>query len=464
MRLDRGHRATMGRMPEAGPRRRRALAYPLLAAVTALGLLAAGCGASPSRSDPGSSHAGSTGTSGDSRPAARYVRCMREHGIANFPNPVDGGIQLRPGSGVDPSSAAFKAAEAACKALAPQGTSGASGSSPRDWSTFATWLRQRAAAGDFSGVVLVAKDRKPILTQADGLADRARQTPNTPDTRFNVASIGKMFTAVAIAQLAQQGRVSFNDPISRYLPGFPAGIGDKITIAELLTHTSGLGDVFQRWHPTASPLSVSQLLRKIENEPLQFEPGSRFSYSNSGFVVLGAIIEAVTGQNYYDWVRAHVFEPAGMANTGWYALDQVPNMAHGYVPVRQAGKPVAFQDAHGAGVGGNPSGGAYSTVGDLLRFAQALLGHKLLSAAMTNTVLSGKVDTGRPGPGEDKYAYGFADSRINGVRIVGHNGGTLGYEGQLDIYPDRGYTVVMLTNQDRVLAPALQRSQAILTR
>jgi hypothetical protein len=123
MRLDRGHRVTTGRMPGSGPRR-RGLAYPLLAVVAALGLLTAGCGASSSGTDPGASHAASTGTSGDSSPAARYVRCMREHGVATFPDPVDGRLQLRPGSGVDPSSAAFKAAETACKALAPQGTSG----------------------------------------------------------------------------------------------------------------------------------------------------------------------------------------------------------------------------------------------------------------------------------------------------------------------------------------------------
>jgi hypothetical protein len=113
---------------------------------------------------------------------------------------------------------------------------------------------------------------------------------------------------------------------------------------------------------------------------------------------------------------------------------------------------------------GNPSGGASSTVIDLLRFAQALTGHRLLGPALTETVLAGKVDTNRPGPGEDRYAYGFSDSRINGVRIVGHNGGSPGYEGQLDLYPDRGYVVVMLTNQDRVLPPALRRSQGLLTR
>jgi CubicO group peptidase (beta-lactamase class C family) len=113
---------------------------------------------------------------------------------------------------------------------------------------------------------------------------------------------------------------------------------------------------------------------------------------------------------------------------------------------------------------GNPSGGGWSTVGDLLKFAQALTGHRLLGSGMTDTVLAGKVASNRPGPGEDKYAYGFSDQRINGVRIVGHNGGTPGYEAQLDVYPDRGDTVVILTNQDQVLTPVLQRSQAILTR
>jgi CubicO group peptidase (beta-lactamase class C family) len=451
MKLHRGSRATTRRLPGLGPW--GGLTSALLAA-TALALLATGCGASSSSSDPGGSDPGSTGTGGNASPAAQYVGCMREHGVANFPDPVEGRLQLRPDSGVDPNSAAFKAAETACKSLAPQATSGADGSSPRDWSAFAGWLRQRAAAGDYSGVVLVTKDGRPILTQADGLANRARQAPNAPGTRFNVGSIGKVFTAVAIAELAQQGRVSFHDPISQYLPGLPGGIGDKITIADLLTHTSGLGDVFQRWHPTASPLSVSQLLRKVANQPLQFEPGSRFSYSNSGFVVLGAIIEAVTGGNYYHWVRTHVFAPAGMTHSGWYALDQVPNMAHGYLPARQAGKPVAFQDAHGAGGAGNPSGGAYSTVGDLLRFAQALLGHKLLSAAMTDTVLSGKVDTGRPGLAQvSRYGYGFEDDGRDGVRIVGHGGGAPGIEAQLRIFPKLGYTVVVLANQDAAATP-----------
>jgi Beta-lactamase len=161
---------------------------------------------------------------------------------------------------------------------------------------------------------------------------------------------------------------------------------------------------------------------------------------------------------------------------GVYRPSQIPGMAHGYVLVGQDGQPLppgSEQDSAAQSARlrdndepqiGNPSGGGYSTVGDLLRFAQALTGHQLLSPALTDTVLAGKVETNRPGPGRDRYAYGFSDRTVNGVRIVGHNGGSPGYEGQLDLYLDRGSTVVMLTNQDQVLVPALRRSEELLTR
>jgi CubicO group peptidase (beta-lactamase class C family) len=387
---------------------------------------------------------------------------MRTHGVPNFPAPVDGHIQLQPGSGIDPSAPQFQAADRACQAWAPQSSpSGASATRVRSWPAFAAWLRQQATAGQFSGAVLVAKDGRPVMTRPDGFANLQRRIPNTLDTSFDIGSVGKTLTAVAIAQLAEQGRLSFNDPISKYLAGLPARLRD-ITIAQLLTHTSGLGDVFARWHPTTSPLDVSQLMKRIINEPPQFTPGSRFSYSNSGFVVLGAIIQAVSEQTYYDYVRDHVLAPAGMTHTGWYTLDQVPNMAHGYIPLQ---RPQAdrFQDSHGAGGWGNPSGGAYSTVDDLLRFAQALLAHKLLSSAMTNTVLTGKVNTGRPGPAQvSKYGYGFEDEEVNRVRIIGHGGGAPGIEAQLRIYPTLGYTVVILANLDSAATPIYNQINQIL--
>jgi CubicO group peptidase (beta-lactamase class C family) len=324
----------------------------------------------------------------------------------------------------------------------------------KEWRGFAAWLAKRAAAGKFSGAVLIARDGKPVVKQANGFADRQRRRPNAVDTNFNIGSVGKSFTALATAQLVEAGKLSFDDPIGKYLSGFPPEVASRVTIGQLLTHTSGLGDVFMRWPATApAQLDIAEILARIVTEPLQFQPGSRFGYSNSGYVVLGAIIEAVTGQNYYDYVRENVFKPAGMKRTGWYTPGQVPNMAHGYTQV----------DTSGTWVAGNPSGGAYSTLGDLLRFAQALLKNKLLSPQMTKLVLTGKVDTPRPGPAPTKYSYGFEEQLRNGVRIVGNGGGQPGIEAQLRIFPRLGYTVIVLTNQEGVNRSVLERATRLVT-
>ena len=371
---------------------------------------------------------------------------------------------------------------AACEATTspadkPAGGSAGKKGSADDWRAFADQLQQQAAAGAFSGAVLVAHDGQPLLHQGYGMADRQRGLANTAQTKFPIASLGKMFTAVAIAQLVERDTLSFTDTIERYALGFPAQIADKVTIHQLLTQTSGMDDAALRRRPEP-PYRLAGLLARIVKVPLQFQPGSRFGYSNDGFIVLGAILERLTRQDYADYVREHIFTPAGMTATdlGVYRPGQIPGMARGYMLVDRDGRPVRpgpGQDstapsgtlrANDELQVGNPSGGAWSTVGDLLRFAQALTGHRLLSPTMTDTVVAGKVATNRPGPGQDTYAYGFSDQRINGVRIVGHNGGSPGYEAQLDLYSDRGDVVVILTNQDQVLTPAIQRSQQLLTR
>jgi CubicO group peptidase (beta-lactamase class C family) len=353
-----------------------------------------------------------------------------------------------------------------------------------DWGAYGEYLRRRAAAGDFSGAVLVAKDDRRLLQQGYGMADQKRGVANTAQTKFCIASMGKMFTGVAIAQIVEHGRLSFNDTIGKYVSGFPREIADKVTVHQLLTQTSGMGDALRRDPTTEPPRTIADMMTKIVATPLEFAPGSRFGYSNSGFIVLGAIIERITGQSYADYVQEHIFEPAGMIDTAvrGYRPNEVPNMAHGYIRVGPNGEPLP-PGRPGPGPGssapsggtlrdngdmlqiGNPSGGEYSTVTDILAFAQALTGHRLLGPALTETVLAGKVESRRPGgPPADKYAYGFSDQRVNGVRIVGHNGGIPGFEGQLDSYPDKGYTVIVLANQDGVLVPAVQRSEEILTR
>ncbi len=356
-------------------------------------------------------------------------------------------------------------------------------STPIDLQPFDGELSQLAASGQFSGAVLAGKDGDILMERGYGMADRSRGIANTPYTKFTIASLGKMFTAIAIAQLAEQGKLGFNDAIGKYVPGFAPDVANKVTIAQLLTHTSGLGDVALARTPNTHPATtLDGMMARIVEEPLQSAPGSQFSYSNDGFIVLGSVIEHVTGQSYGDYLREHIFKPAGMTDTDIkvYQASDVPNMAHGYALVDQDGQPLppgpagpgqqpskqsgTLRDIGDMPQIGNPSGGAYSTVEDLLRFARALMEHTLLGPALTDTVLAGKVDANRPGgPPIDKYAYGFSDQTINGVRIVGHNGGTPGYEGQLDIYPDRGYVVVILANQDRVLVPAIQKSEALLT-
>jgi CubicO group peptidase (beta-lactamase class C family) len=345
-----------------------------------------------------------------------------------------------------------------------------------DWQALAEYLQQRADAGAFSGAVLVASHGKPLLQQGYGMADRQHGLANTATTKFPIASMGKMFTAVAVAQLAEQAKLSFTDTIGRHLPGFPPWIADTVTIHQLLTHTSGMGDAALQRRPDRppSPQTPAGLMERIVAAPLRFRPGSRFGYSNDGYIVLGAVIERLTRQRYADHVRQHVIQPAGMTDTdiGVYRPSQIPGMALGYMLVGRDGRPLRPGPGQDTASGslretdevqlGNPSGGAYSTVADLLGFAQALTGHRLLGPALTQTVLAGKVESDRPGADQDRYGYGFSDARINGVRVVGHNGGSPGWEGQLDIYPDRGHTVVMLTNQDQTLTPAIRRSQQLL--
>src|SRR5262245_29143984 len=362
-------------------------------------------------------------------------------------------------------------------AIASDPATRAEPSSAQHWQAFEAYVRERADAGEFSGAVLVTRAGEPVVRRAYGLADREADRSNTAETRFNIGSVGKMFTGVAIAQLVEQGRLAFDHPIGEYLSGLPDEIATEVTIDQLLTHTSGMGDFMRNGYPQAakSARNATDLLRLVISEPLQFKPGTRESYSNSGYVVLGAIIEAVTGQSYYDYVRQHVFEPAGMTRTDWFPPGKdMANTARGYMRVDDAGRPLpppgpgevaqpdgTLADNSAVVPWGNPSGGAYSTVGDLQRFCQALLSNELLGADLTGTVLAGKVTI--PGPGGVKTGYGFTDATMNGVRIVGHGGGAPGVAAAVDIYPDLDYIVVVLANYDGGVTQVQNRSREMLT-
>lgn len=324
------------------------------------------------------------------------------------------------------------------------------------------YLEGRAKAGTFSGSVLMAKDGTPLLRQGYGFANTATNTPNTAGTVYCIASIGKLFTAVAIGQLVEQGKLSFNAPIGTYMSGFPSSIADTVTIGELLDMTGGFGNVA----PVSAtmPVSLADQMKLIYNEKPVATPGAGFHYSNDGYIVLGAIIQRVSGEPYASYIQQHIFDVAGMHNTSIssYKPKDVANMAHGYTDQAVSG---AWTDVSNTYEIGNPSGGAYSTTDDLFKFAQAFTSHKLLGAAMTNTILVPRITTPQPGgPAVDAYTYGFAYQKATKTSslFVGHNGGGEGYEGQLDIYPDTGYVVVILTNKDNAMLPAIQESEKLL--
>jgi D-alanyl-D-alanine carboxypeptidase len=264
--------------------------------------------------------------------------------------------------------------------------------------------------------------------------------------------MNKMFTAVAVAQLAEKGRLAFTDPVGKHLPDYPnKAVAEKVTLHHLLTHTSGVGDYFNTQYMEAAKgrfRTVGDFFPLFVDTPLEFEPGARFRYSNAGFMIVGAVIEKVSGQSYFGYVRDHIYKPAGMTNTDAYAMDEdTPNLATGYTRENLQGQPVAgprrnnlFQHV----VKGGPAGGGFSTAEDLIRFARALRDHRLLGPELTALVMAGKVESHPP----EKYAYGFSEKRINGHRIVGHGGGFPGINSQLDIYTDLDYDVAVMSNYD----------------
>jgi CubicO group peptidase (beta-lactamase class C family) len=284
---------------------------------------------------------------------------------------------------------------------------------------------------------------------------------------------------VSILQLVQQGKLSVDDRLITVLPDYPdKDIANKVTIYQLLTHTSGFGNYFRSKLYQNTPKdrfdTLAAHLPLFVGEPLLFEPATRWSYSNSGFIVLGLVIEKLSGETYNDYVRKHVFPPAGMTSTDNYQPhDDVPNFAIGYTTPPKAAEPGRRAlDFPGGLPPAAPritnvdflepsvsAGGGYSTVEDMLRFSRALQGCKLLDKVRTDLIMTGKVATPRAG----KYGFGMGEEFVDGVRIVGHNGGGAGIHSNLDMYPDLGYTAVVLTNLDGAYPLANERIRMWLT-
>ena len=299
-----------------------------------------------------------------------------------------------------------------------------------------------------SGTLLVARCDAVLLEKAWGQADRERHLPMKIDTRMRLGSMNKMFTAIAILQLEEQGRIALDQPFGRYLRDYPnADAAARVTIRHLLTHTGGTGDIFG---PQFSECRLSlrehtDYLQLYGARPLLHEPGAEWRYSNYGYVLLGRVIEVVTGQSYYDHVRTRIFAPAGMRLTDSLPeAETVASRSVGYA--RREGEWTPH-------VGtlpwrGTAAGGGYSTVGDLLRFARALETGKLLSQASLAKATTVHANN---------YGFGFIIQGEGALRNYGHSGGAPGMNGELRIYPALGYVIASLSNLDPPAASNLVR-------
>lgn len=307
-------------------------------------------------------------------------------------------------------------------------------------------VARHAALDMFSGSVIVADHGKVAYAGAYGQANKDHRIPNRLDTSYNIGSVGKIFTAVAIMQLAEAGKLRLDDTLAKYLPDYPFPEKDAITLRQLLNHSSGLGDYMEHddyKRRMREIRTIADILPLIYAQKPLFPPGERFGYSNSGMVVLGAIVEKVSGLSYPDYLQRHIFGPAGMRDSHLAQEDDLlANRAIGYLPNPEGGYRANLREIMPA----SADGGLHTTAPDLLRFDQAIGGNVLLRADSRQQMLT---PTG-PVP---FYASGWFTKRVDGHLAVGHGGGAPGINAEFRRYPDDGVTVIVLSNYDMGATP-----------
>lgn len=302
----------------------------------------------------------------------------------------------------------------------------------------------RAANDQFSGAILLAQNGRVMFQKAYGLADRANRKPNTLDTQFRFGSMGKMFTAVAIMQLVERGKIDLDAPIGRYLADYPnQDIATKVTVAHLLSHTGGTGNIFgpDFDRRKASLRSTKDYVDLYGGRAPEFAPRSRQSYSNYGFILLGRIVEQVSGLRYDDYIQRNIFKPAGMASTGNRPESEVlPNRAVSYM-----GSGARLKSAEETlPLNGTAAGGGYATVGDFNRFVAGLTSHRLLRSGTLRKLIDGGVRMA-----DGKFAgFDFGGTMAGAGRFIGHGGGAPGMSGSLQHFLNSGVTVIVLANRD----------------
>ena len=305
-------------------------------------------------------------------------------------------------------------------------------------------LRQYVANRQFNGTILVADKGKVLIKKGYGMANMEWNIANTPTTKFRLGSITKQFTAMLIMQLVEQGKLKLDGKVTEYLPDYPKATGAKVTIHHLLTHTSGIPSYtdFPGFFETMSrdPYTPDAFVKKFSGLPLEFEPGSKFSYDNSGYFLLGAIIEKITGKPYADVLQENIFTPLGMKDTGYDLASPViakrasgyEKRSGGYVNAPYLDMTIPYA-----------AGSMYSTVEDLYRWDQALYTDKLLSDSAKETLFT---------PFRDHYAYGWEVANVtigqlkDSVQLVEHGGGINGFNTLISRIPADKRLVLLLNN------------------
>jgi CubicO group peptidase (beta-lactamase class C family) len=323
----------------------------------------------------------------------------------------------------------------------------APGSVAADAAAEDAYLSHLAAAGTFRGSVLLARADAVLLSKGYGLADEAGQFPNTPQTRFRIGSITKQFTAMAILLLQERGKLSVQDRLCRYISDCPSD-WQPITLQHLLTHTSGIPDYINS--PTfpqyiGTPATLAQLIDRFKTLPLLFTPGERWSYSNSGYTLLGYIIEEVSGASYAQFLQENIFDPLQMSNTGYDTNNpQPPQHATGYLQPHVKPVYLDMSEFYAAGA-------LYSTVEDLYRWDQALVTNRLVSEqtmASMFTVYIPCPDGGCALASDLGYGYGWFIAAVSGQRLIYHLGHIDGFLTFNGFYSSSSVDVIVLSNLD----------------
>ena len=297
-------------------------------------------------------------------------------------------------------------------------------------------VQSYVSSKQFMGSVLVDQGEKTLLDKGYGYANLEWQIPDSPETKFRLGSVTKQFTAASILLLEERGKLKTDDLVKKYMPDAPAA-WDKITIYNLLTHTSGIPNFtnFPDYHKSeAEPTTPEKLVARFRDKPLDFQPGEKWDYSNSGYVLLGYLLEKISGQSYKDFLQENIFKPLGMNDSGYDSNSAIiPHRASGYSPGPKGPENTGYIDMTIP----LSAGGLYSTTHDLLKWEQGLFGGKVLSAASLQKMTT---------PFKNDYACGLGVRTINGHRLIEHGGGIEGFSTELAYYPDDKLTVVVLGN------------------